>query len=68
VLIYFIEKKVINGRRRRTASYADKSGTVNGKLDWCNRVLAETHSIEDMSKEAIRVVNEIYKHVELMNK
>jgi len=39
--------------------YADKSGTVKGKLDFCRRALEQIESIDDLSEHARKIAEKI---------
>ena len=61
----FIDNRVLVDKtkskryRKLQTCYADKSGTVKGKLDFCKRALEQIDSIDDLSDEARKIAERI---------
>ncbi len=63
----FLEKKVIRGTKRRKGSYKEDSGTIAGKVDFCDRAIDEIKSFADLSDEAKSLAEKLYKFIESNN-
>lgn len=65
----FIEENVFKSigtskrRSKNSHPYADTSGTIKGKLDFCNKAVAFIKTEKDMSEVAIDIAEKIYAFV-----
>lgn len=59
----FIENNFSNLKRK----YQAKSGTISCKLDFCRATIEKINTIDDLSKEAIMLVKNIYNFISVAN-
>lgn len=51
------------GGKQRAGSYKAKSGTITGKVDFCQKVVEATETWDDVSPEAKELVEKLYKFI-----
>lgn len=61
----YLEEKLGKDRKRK---YADDSGTIFGKLDFCREAMAAITTWDDLSESAKKLTEEVYKFVGDNNK
>jgi predicted ATP-dependent endonuclease of OLD family len=64
----FIEKTILNGKKRRSGSYQvknkkNKCVTITDKLKFCKTAISNINNIEDLSNEALVICNRIYRFI-----
>ncbi|MES5896647.1 AAA family ATPase [Bacillus cereus group sp. RP43] len=57
----FIEDKL--PKKNRKGSYSYGPGTINEKQSFCKKAISKINSIEDLSSEAIKLCEKIYKFI-----
>jgi hypothetical protein len=63
----FIEVKMLKGSRKRKGSYKDESGTIMGKVDFCENALANIKSFSDLSPDAKEIAERMYSFIKSQN-
>jgi hypothetical protein len=63
----FIEVTILNGKKTRAGTYAEKSGTISQKIDFCVKALSKIKSFDDMSSEAQELTKLIYEFIKKLN-
>jgi hypothetical protein len=61
----YIDDHLVDKKRR--GSYGDKSGTINNKVNFCEKALNHMNSIEDMSEEAVELARKVYEFIKNNN-
>lgn len=61
----FIEEIISN--KKRQGSYSSASGTVSDKVGFCKKAIAEMKNFEDLSDEAKKLTEELYKFIATNN-
>jgi predicted ATP-dependent endonuclease of OLD family len=64
----FIETKVLSSERKRKGSYANDSGTISDKVNFCHRAIEQIKSFDDLSEEAQEIAKRIYDFIQENNK
>ncbi|HEX8181607.1 MAG TPA: ATP-binding protein [Pyrinomonadaceae bacterium] len=62
----FVEEEMLKGQKQRRGSYAASSGTINSKVDFCERAIRKIH-YETLPEPTQAVVQQIYQFVCQMN-
>ena len=58
----FIETTMLNGKKKRPASYK-KGSTLNDKVAFCARALSELKSLDGLSPEAQEIAKRLYDFI-----
>lgn len=60
----FIDKHL---KERKRTTYAAESGTLNGKVAFCEKAIKYVVTIDDMSEEAIKIANKLLEFIKQNN-
>ncbi|HEV7925343.1 MAG TPA: ATP-binding protein [Verrucomicrobiae bacterium] len=63
----FIETKMLKGPKKRRGSYREESGTVRGKVEFCEIALKHIGSFSDLSADAQAIATMIYEFIRSQN-
>jgi hypothetical protein len=63
----FIENTLLKGAKKRRGGYAESSGTISDKVDFCNKAIRHLKAFSDLSPQAQQVTKSIYVFIEEQN-
>jgi hypothetical protein len=63
----FIEATLLGGQKLRDGRYAEESGTITSKVEFCKRAIVRLKTYQDLSSEAKAVTEKIFDHITRFN-